>query len=202
MTAGSKASQNYNVQDIVGAMDLGVFESQGYVITTGLSFLSGSEPFTLSLNNTNIDFGDLTPNQPKISSVKMIVANGNSAGYKILVGETKALTSLGGAVIKDTACDDPQKPCTVKSAYPWIKDSAFGFGYGATGRAIVKDFKDTSYYRPFANLSNGIDSQVLAQTEAFNVTDQAFINFKVNVSRSQPIGKYQNSISFMAIPGY
>jgi len=202
MTGGSKASDNYNISDTVGSTAVGLFNSQGFIIQTGFPYLTGVEPFRFSLSKTRLAFGNLTPNQPAIQQIYAVVENGLSSGYQVFAGQVKPLTSENGATIPDTRCDNPQKPCTINQAQVWKDSNAPGFGYGLSGQVIPTDFKNITYFRPFPNLSDRQDPEVIMSSRAHKTRDQTDINFKLNVSSSQPVGIYKNTIIFTAIPGY
>lgn len=202
MTSGSKESSNYKIQDVVGATSGVEFNSLGYLISTGLPFLSGIEPFTFSISATKIDFGDLSPNHPLTKQSQIVIQNGISNGFLVYVGEKSPLSTANQAAIPDTSCDNTKTPCNSTRAEPWLKSSTFGFGFGMVGASIKPDFKDTSYFRPFADLSQNEPLAVIMESHAHKTISQATINYKVNVSNTQSVGKYQNTISFIAIPGY
>ena len=202
MTSGEKNSANFKLNDIVGETATGKFASEGYVITTGLPYLAGVSCFTFSLSTTKIDFGDLTPNHPAVQSAQIIVQNGLNHGYEVFAGELKPLTSQGQATIPDTSCDSDKTACTPAKALPWTRSDRFGFGFGMVGKGITVDFADSSYFRPFANLAKSETPAIIMESQAHKITHQATINYKVNVSSSEPVGQYQNTISFIAVPGF
>ncbi len=202
MTSGSKSSQNYNVQDVVGQTATGLLTSQGYTIQSGFPYLSGVEPFRFSLSTTKVDFGKLSPFQPITKQIQAIVDNGLSSGYQVFAVEVGPLTSDTKAIIRHTKCDQDNNRCTSTTARSWRQNGVVGFGYGLVGNSIPEDFKDSSYFRPFADLSQGQDPIVIMSSRAHKVRHQTTINFRVNISSTQPVGNYRNTIIFTAIPGY
>lgn len=202
MTSGSKSSTNYSVQDVVGGTGGGLFNSQGYSIQTGFHYLTGIDLFRFSLSTTQVEFGRLSPYQPITKQVQAIVDNGLASGYQVFAGEINVLQTDGKAIIPNTICDTKSEPCTPTNAMPWKNNDTTGFGYGMVGKTVSKDFIDSSYFRPFANLSENEDPKVIMSSQLPKTKDQATINFKVNIDRTQPVGSYKNKIIFTAIPGY
>lgn len=201
--AGEKSSTNYRLSDTLGQSAAGEFSSNGYVIKAGFQYLHSIIPFRFSISNTNINFGNVTPNTPATATTVLTVSFGGAGQYQVTVTELGPMTTLSGiSTIPDTTCDGGANTCNESLAKPWTSNSAYGFGYNMSGDDVPTDFIDSTYYRPFAD-KNANESPVVVMSSA-NVgkNRQATVTFKINVSPIQPAGTYQTIINFVATPSY
>ncbi len=202
MTAGKKQSENYKIQDVVGENFAGQFQSSGYIVRTGLSYLGGDSQFTFSLSSTQLDLGSLSPNTAALGHTDIVISNGLSRGYTLYSSSIGPLTSSSGATIPKTVCDIPSDPCTILRAKVWTNNAAYGLGYNMSGSFIPSDFTDSTFFRPFSDLTKNESMVTIMDSQTHKTQDQARITYKTIISPLQAVGRYKTTISFLAIPGY
>ena len=138
---------------------------------------------------------------PNTANATLTVDFGGAGQYQVTAGETGqlALLSNPATAIPDTSCDGGTNTCNTSLAKVWSSGTAYGFGYNMAGQDIPADFTDSTYYRPFANVSTPV---VVMSSSAVGKNRQSTITYKVNVSNIQPAGSYQTIINFVATPSY
>lgn len=202
MTAGTKESDKYRLQDVVGQTAAGIFNSKGYIIQAGFLNSATEAFFSLTVSPVLVDFGSLIANNPVERSVKITVTNGSVPGYNVWVIENHPLSTTTEAQIPNTACDLDQKhPCTYLQAGSWKDISSYGLGYGLEGRTIPQGFTSIDFYRPFPAVNQGEKPVLIMSSTQEKATDQAKMTLKVNISPNQPVGQYSNIINFSAAAG-
>lgn len=199
VTSGEKSSDNYNVTDTIGQFAPGRYTSDGYLLRAGFQYIYSIVPFYFSISKTSIPFGTITPQIPGIDSALLTVSNGNT-GYQVTAIEDHELTKEGGAIIPNTSCD--AGTCTTITAAPWNSNAIYGFGYTMNGDDIPTTFINTNYFRPFPSEANTESPAVIMSSSSAGNQREATITFKVNISKTQDAGIYQNIIRFTAIPRY
>lgn len=163
-------------------------------------------PFSLTISDLTADFGILSPGLSATQSSQLTISTGSTGGHQVAVFENHPLKMFkGSTVIADTTCDDGS--CNETVARPWTNHKTHGFGFNAAGNDVVSDFIDNSYYRQFANKDKGETPQIIISWVASSYnpppqTKTATITYKVNISGSQPAGRYENEVTFVAIPKY
>src|SRR3989338_281646 len=202
MTSGNKASQNFNLSDVVGQTASSLFSSKGYLIQSGfLNSVAGSL-FSLSIYPAVVDFGTLIPNSPVEKTLQITISNGDVPGYSISVAEDHELSTLAQATITNTSCNLTNQPCTINKALRWDDAGGiYGFGFNLAGNSVARDFTDKSFYRPFANLNLKESPAQIMVSQQKRVIDQAIMTLKLNISPEQAVGQYRNTLSFTAVAG-
>lgn len=201
--AQPQSSTNYDLSITLGQTAAGKFQSDGYVIKAGFQYIHSIIPFRFSISNTILDFGTLTPNNPKTVQTTLTVSFGGAGDYKVTVQEIGPLRTLDEtSTIPDTTCDGGVNTCTESSAKPWTSNSAYGFGYNMTGDDIPTDFVDSTYYRPFPDKLANENPAIVMSSQNVGKNRQAVMTLKVNVSPVQPAGNYQTVLHFIATPSY
>ncbi len=201
MTSGNKSSQTYKLSDVVGQLAANVFASKGYIIKTGYANSAAGAPFSFSVSPTLVDFGILTPNIPVEKEVRVSISNGNATGYIVKVAANQSLSTSVGAEIPDTVCDTKTSACTKNTATLWKENSSYGFGFKASGKTIANDLKKDNFYRPFAQTKKNEQAELIMESHAQKVVDQATMNLKLVIGPNQPVGQYNNVITFTAMVG-
>lgn len=182
------------------------FDSQGYTVSEGFSFIYTHTPFSFSISDLVLDMGILSPEQPATASSQLIIATGSAGGYTVSAYEDNSpQTPDNSASIPDTACG--QNQCARSQAQLWTDSAIYGFGFSLKGNDTASDFDTPDFYRPFANQSKGQPAEIIMAGQ-INVPNppsyvkKATINLKTNVSTDQKIGTYANSITLLALPNY
>jgi len=101
MTAGEKSSENFKLGDTVGQTASGLYESAGFIIGAGFWYLSEIIPFTFTISDLDIAFGQLTANNPQILTNTLAVSAGGAGGYQVLAFENHPLKSASDNYIPD-----------------------------------------------------------------------------------------------------
>ncbi|MFA6081353.1 MAG: hypothetical protein WC741_03010 [Patescibacteria group bacterium] len=202
VTGGNKSSDSYKLSDTVGQLAAGQFLSNGYVVKAGFQYLYSIIPFRFSISNTNINFGALAPNSPSTDTTNLTVHFGDVGNYQVTAIENGPLKTQSGNVISDTACNGGGYTCNESIAKVWTSTTSYGFGYNITGDDIPNDFIDTTYFRPFPDLTTGELPITIMTNNNVRKNRRSTLTFKTNVSSVQPAGSYQTIISFVATPSY
>lgn len=202
---GSKTqtSDNYNLTTTLGQTAAQEFQSNGYIIKAGFQYIYALKQFSFSLSDINIDFGTAIPNTPIERTLTLTVTFPYSGDYQVTVVENGPLKTLNNQnSIPDTQCDGGANNCNETLAKPWTSSTAYGFGYNMTGNDIPGDFIDSSYFRPFPDLTVAESPAVVMSSSTVGVNKQATMTLKLNISNLQPAGNYQTILIFNAVPSY
>lgn len=198
--AGIPSSSNYKLDTTIGQTAPGLYSSAGYLVRSGFQYIHSIIPFSFSMSNFLINFGTLVPGTPSTLTSTLTVSAGGAGGYKVITRENNYLSSAGGNTIPDTTCDAGS--CTQAVAKVWSLPTTYGFGYNMYGDDVPADFTDNTYFRHFANASQGQTDQIVMSSANVGRERTATITYKVNISGVQPAGTYQNVILFTAIPSF
>ncbi len=216
----------YHLSVSLGQTAAKQFESNGYIIKAGFQYIYSKIPFTFTVSSLKADLGSLLPNTPSTDSLNLTVSYGGAGQYVVMAAEETPLANFAGDPIPNTICDGGVLyTCTTTLAKPWTSLSAYGFGYNMSGEDIPVDFIDSSYYRPFADLSVPEEPATIMQSTNVtqnltptpnpsftpapaltgtprDITHQASLTFKVNISPLQSTGTYNSVIRFTATPSF
>lgn len=215
----------YNLSTSLGQAAAGQFNSNGYIVKAGFQYIYSKIPFTFSVSSIKAELGTLLPSTPSTASIDVTVSYGAAGQYVVTAAEEGALRNFENIPIANTQCDGGANTCYITSAKPWTSVSAYGFGYNMSGEDIPGDFVNNTYYRPFADLTVPEDPATVMQS--FNVTQnltptpnptytpapvltgtprdithQATMTFKANISPLQSMGSYNTVIHFVATPSF
>jgi len=228
VNSGGKAMTNtdYKLNTSVGQTAAKEFQASGYIVKAGFQYIYTRIPFTFSLSSIQVNLGTLLPSVPSSGNITLSVSFGAAGQYIVTARADKPLATASLAnTIPFTGCDGGSDTCTTTLAKPWTLTTAYGFGYGMTGEDIPADFINNTYYRPFPNLllseapavvmqSTNVTADITptpfpAYTPApvltgtpHDVTHQATITMKGNVSNFQSAGTYSTVIRFLATPSF
>lgn len=203
MTGGEKTSSSYRLTDTVGQTFQGLFEKNGYRIRAGFQYIHTLLPFRFSISNINVDFGVVTPQVPKTATNTLTIVTGAAYGYQVQAYEVAALKdSSNGNTIPDTTCDTATT-CTYQDANVWADSSRYGFGYNMSGEDVdLNDFVDSTYFRPFANAELSEPATAVMSASGIATSSSALATYKINISTTQPAGRYTTIVKYLAIPSY
>lgn len=198
MTAGSKSSASYSLTDTVGQTAAGLFSSAGYSVKAGFQYLYTLYDFSFAISDLTVDLGTLTPNSFS-TDTNTLTVSAPGQGYSVTTFETNRLQS-GSNFIPDTSCNSGT--CTDSAAGVWDSTSAFGFGYNADGDDVAADFTDTTYFRPFPDLSLGDSAATVMTSSSAGQNRSSTITYQANISDTQAAGNYLTQIIYIATPVY
>jgi len=202
ITGGNKSSASYKLSDTVGQTIQGRFDSAGYIVKAGFQYIHSITPFTFTISNLDLNYGNLVPGTPSLLTNILTITTGSAFGYTVRAIEDHPLRlSNALTTIPDTSCD-LASACTQTDATVWADNGRYGFGYNIQGSDVdVSDFVDNTYFRPFP--IQDTDSPAVVMSKAGIATaSAATVTYKVNVSGSQAAGVYQNNIQYIAIPSF
>lgn len=204
--SGESTGSNYDLHITSGENSPGLYEGTNYKVKMGFQYVPRTIPFSFSISNTLIDFGNLSPTNPVTRTTTLTVKNTDAKSFKVTAAENHPLTiSSTGATIPDTTCDDGK--CTQDKSSKWINTLTYGFGYrcdSSTPTSCVvndKSFSDKTYFKQFSDSSHS-ESATNIMSGATGKALKATIMYKVNISSSQPAGVYGNSVTYLATPSY
>lgn len=209
----SMTSSDVRLTTSIGQTAAHQFDSDGYTVKAGFQYIYSIIPFRFSISKTNIDFGNLIPNQPSEVSSTLTVSFGGSGQYQVTAAEEGPLQTMAGVIIPDTKCNGNKNTCDETIPQPWDARSAYGFGYSMdiNGKDIPQSFincyqsnGNKPCYRPFPDTTEPTPEPPAILMSSTNVgrNKQANIKFKVNIPANQTTGSYQTIVSFVATPTY
>lgn len=198
----AQSSSGYRLVDLVGQTNAQIFTSKGYLIQSGFLNKASTSFLSFSVSPALVNFGSLTPEKAKTDNLLITLSSGNFPGYQVYVAQNKPLSTEANAQIPDTICDaGSNKICSKDKGNIWQEDSSYGFGYNLQGKSVVSDFTGSQIFRPFASLSKKEQPVLIMESAEKNLTETAGMLLKIIVSKTQPVGIYQNILSFTAMPG-
>lgn len=207
-------STNATMSATIGQLVSERFSSAGYIVRAGFQYIHSIYPFSFSISNTRVDFGEMTPNVPATASAVLRVAFGGAGQYQVTAAEQGPLKLLNRSeIIPDTQCDDTT--CDESTSRPWTSNSTIGFGYKMSGEDIPSTFTicgDTCYRR-FADtvtlpveqpavIMSSQDVTVDLSSKPKDIIHQSTITYKLNIDSSLAAGTYQTIINYIATPSY
>jgi len=198
MTSGLKSSTSYSLTDTVGQTAAGLFTSSGYAVKAGFQYIYTLYPFSFAISDLAIDFGTLTLST-LTTDTNTLTVDAPGQGYSVTAFEINRLKRENSSdYIPDTTCN--AGTCTDSAAGVWDSTAAYGFGYNSSGDDVPTDFIDSTYFRPFADVSLGDTPQAVMVSSAAGRDRSATITYQVNISASQAAGDYSTQIVYIATP--
>ncbi|MEK7513772.1 MAG: hypothetical protein AAB580_02685 [Patescibacteria group bacterium] len=201
MTSGSKSSANYNILDTVGQTAPGEYASSGYYVKAGFPYIKTIIPFSFTISNLSIDFGVLATSTFATQTNTLTVSSGGAGAYSVTATEDHPLKMQTSAItIADTTCNSGT--CSETSAGVWNDTAKYGFGYNMSGNDVPAAFTDSTYFKQFTDSSQSETSAIVMSSVNVGKSRLATVTYKVNINATQAAGDYENSITFIATPGY
>jgi len=201
ITSGRKASTNYQLTDTVGQNAPGMSEKNGIRIKSGFQYIYDTfTELSFTIDKLNISFGTLTPGVAFTDTNILTVTTPSGHGYQITASENHPLWISPSLYIPNTTCN--LGDCTANYSTPWTATDKYGFGFNVTGVGATAYFTDSTYFRPFSDLSNNQTPTIIASENIPVKNRQATVNYKVIVSSLQSAGEYQNYITYTLVPKY
>jgi len=176
----------------------GLFKGKNYKIQVGFESIETQSPFSISLSENLIEYGQISPTDPVSRTNTVTVLGPSLQGYTLQVFQNHSLKHHTSQVfIPDTTCDNGI--CSEAVAQAWVGALTYGFGYRcdplSTTNHCLSGFSDTSFFKPF---SSETPQAVLEGTSK----SSAQMTFKINISGTQAPQFYSNQITFMAVPNF
>ena len=199
--AGKGTTGGFTLNLTVGQTAPGLYTGTNFKIRSGFQYIMSIIPFSFSISQTNINFGNVNPTIAVTRSNNLTVSNGSAFGYTVTASENHSLlVPSTGQMIPDTTCD--AGTCNPTTAGAWTLPGTYGFGYrcdNVSGTDCNAQFSNSTFYKPFAASPSAV-----AVMNSTNVgrNRQTQITYKLNVSAVQAAGIYTNVINFIATPSF
>jgi len=205
-SSGNVSSTNYKLGFTAGQNTSGQYTSTGYQLLAGFWYLKSAIPFTFSLSNQVIEFGNLSAGVPATDSTTLTVSAGGAGGYQVTAQENhQVLVNSIGAIIPDTTGDNGD--ITESTAGTWAQNTTYGFGYTMAGNDVPSPFPSSApagnSYKQFADISRNETAQIImASSNKVAENRTATLTYKINISSTQSAGRYHNVITYIATPTF
>ncbi len=196
---GEHTSASYELDSTMGQIAPGEYAKAGYRVRSGFQYIQSIVPFTFTISDLSIAFGNLVPGSPSTATNDLTVSAGGAEGWQVLVFEDHPLRSETSIDIDDTSCDSG---CSRTTAGLWTQNTTYGFGFNMSGEYISTDFTTSDYYRPFSDYETYAEAVEIMTSITSTSSATATVTYKVNIDDQQEGGSYQNSVNFIAVPGY
>lgn len=188
-----------------GELGPGAYSSSGFKLWAGFWYLKSIIPFSFSLSNQVVDFGVLSANTPVTRETEITISAGGAGGYQVTVQENHPLrVDSTGASIPDTTGDNGG--IDEETAGEWSQETTYGFGYSLHGDDVPTPFPTAApignQFKQFADSSQNETPQLIMSSNKVGENRTATLTYKVNISATQPAGRYHNVITYIATPGY
>lgn len=197
--AGIPSSDNYFLDSTIGQTAPGLYSSTNYRVKSGFQYIHSIIPFSFAISDFTIEFGTLTPETFATQTNTLTVSSGGAGAYQVLASENNPLQTLAANQIPDTNCDTS---CSETTAGTWTSTTRYGFGFNMSGNDIPADFSSANHFRQFADESTAESPQVVMSSVNVGRDRQATVTYKVNISDTQAAGRYQNIVTYTAVPGF
>lgn len=201
ITSGRKYSSNYQLTDTVGQNAPGQSEKNGVIVQSGFQYIYNTfTELSFSIDKLNINFGTLTPGVASTDANILTVTTPSGHGYQIMASQNHPLWINSNLYVPNTTCD--LNDCTSTTATSWTSNSKYGFGFNVAGLGATALFPNSTYYRPFADLSNNENPVTIASENIPVKKRQTTINYRVIISPLQAAGDYENYLTYILVPKY
>jgi hypothetical protein len=147
-----------------------------------------------------IDFGILTPTDPSIRTVGLILTGSPFLPFVLVEQTEKPFSNQDNILIPPTSCDEI---CSARNASVWRANLTFGAGIrceNRQGNFCRSDFLLDDFYSPTAATTNltmeaNLGAGVLGSKQA-----SVMLRYKLNVPATQPSGDYRAQLRYLFIP--
>lgn len=195
-TAGEKSSDTYILRDTAGELAPGQSDSDTYTVLAGFEYVASIIPFSLTISNTQVNFGTLSAGTPKTDTTDLTVSSGAAFGYKVTAIENNQLKLIPSVAtyIVDTVGDNTDITPTNQGA--WALSTTVGFGY-SLANLTGTDAVFTSGYRQFADDSSSESPVNVMLKSGVTRESKVQVTYKVNINATQAAGNYENKITYI-----
>lgn len=192
-----------NPQPTIKPQVLGT-QNQQSEFTTGPNYTirSSNDTFSIKLSQGIVDYGILSSTNPIIRTSEISLTTPLHGSQIISYEDHPLLSSLNDS-LQNTSCDNGS--CTSETAAVWNNALTYGFGYRCDSKQITvcdSQFSSPNYFKQFSdNAKSQSPEQLLFDNESASNL-KATVTYKVNISGTQKVEGYYNSISFLEIPNF
>lgn len=184
------------IQNQPNPLPLDVYTPPPYTIA------ATNDTFAIKITQTAIDFGTLSATNPVIRTSDLGMTT-PFYGAQILSYTNHPLMNTEKTILPDTTCDTGTCSQTIPSI--WENDLTYGFGYrceSVSKDICSKDFSASNSFKQLADNSAKESPQTIILNQQANQDILAKITYKVNISGTQPVGGYSNTITYIAVPNF
>ncbi len=178
------------------------FETLPPEIKPTYSINSSNDSFSFSISQTAIDFGALTATNPVIRTSDVIFST-PTYGSQIVAYANHPLLNTGKITIPDSTCDTGT--CSQTIPANWENNLTYGFGFRCESASIEvcgKNFSASNSFKQFADTSANESPQPIMLNQQGKQTTSGKITYKVNISGTQQVEGYSNTVTYIAIPNF
>lgn len=178
------------------------FDIKGYLVKTGYQYADSLENHLIvSLKGANIDFSNIHPNTPKASSIEISSSFPGVNKFQVgMIGEDR-LKTMDANYLEAAKCGAGKNKCSIYQARAWESNSIYGLGYNLES-GLLPDFIDQNYFRPLSSSTNKDEPIYFEPDLNLKNQEKLNINFKINISSTQPKGNYKSIINFIISPPF
>ncbi len=166
--------------------------------------LQPSTSLSLDISSYIIDYGPLSPTNQIYRTSNLNVSNNNKKGFIIIAYENHPLITTGSnSFIPDSTCDNGS--CSEVTSAIWTNTLTYGFGYrcdNINNNTCPIEFNQSDYYKQFSDYSKNETGQIIMSGNLPASNHETQITYKVNISKTQASGSYNNTITYLAVPKY
>lgn len=163
---------------------------------------STNDAFSITNSQATIDFGALSATNPVTRTARLSLKN-PLQGAQVIASENRPMTATNKQFVPDTTCDNGT--CTASIPSVWENTLTYGFGYRceSTQEGVCDlGFALNTTYKQFADTANNESYQTIMTSMNAKQTTEATIRYKINISGTQPLGGYRNTITYIAVPNF
>lgn len=161
-----------------------------------------NDSFSFKIAQTIIDFGALTATNP-VTRTTDISFSTPTHGAQIFGYANHPLMNTEKITIPDTTCDTGT--CTQSIPSIWENDLTYGFGFRCESEATEvcgRDFSGSNSFKQFSDSSAKESPVPIILNQQAKPSTTARLIYKVNISGTQPVGGYSNTVTYLAIPNF
>lgn len=193
-----------NTQPAITQPPPGTHSGTNYTIKSGFEDLQSPAPFSINVSNSMVDYGPLSPTNQIYRTSNIYISNTDTKRFAVIAYENHPLLTTGSnTFIPDSTCDNGS--CSEVTSAIWANTLTYGFGYRCDNvnyNDCPQGFDQTDYYKQFSDYSKNETGQAIMSGNFPALNHETQITYKVNISKTQPLDSYSNTITYIAIPGY
>ncbi|MBA3724057.1 MAG: hypothetical protein H0W89_04165 [Candidatus Levybacteria bacterium] len=171
-------------------------------ITPTYSITSTNDTFSFSISQTAVDFGALTATNPVIRTSNILFST-PTYGSQIMAYANHPLMNTEKITIPDSTCDTGI--CSQTIPANWEDNLTYGFGFRCESASVEvcgKPFSASNSFKHFADTSANEFPQSIMLNQQGKQATSGKITYKVNISGTQQIAGYSNTVTYIAIPNF
>lgn len=161
-----------------------------------------NDSFSFKISQTILDFGALTATNPVIRTSDITFST-PTHGAQIFSYANHPLINTEKITIPDTTCDTGT--CTQSIPSAWENDLTYGFGFRCESKAkevCGRDFAGSNSFKQFSDSSAKESPIPIILNQQSKHSTIARMIYKINISGTQSVGGYSNTVTYLAIPNF